>query len=124
MICKTFYTQNAYNSLGLGYTVESVVGALQISDPIPITDKDAIPPCSIVISKDFSHMGVTIGPYERSTNAVVESAVRYGGVHISQYWTVGDGTRDFFYYCQVTIFDYESEIRHTGPRYLTVEDDP
>ena len=31
--------------------------------------------------------------------------------------------RERKYYCQVNIIDYDTEIMHTGPRYLTIEDD-
>lgn len=90
---------------------------------MPITDKDAIPACSIVISKDYSHMGMTIGPYLHSNNAIVESAIRFGQVQVSQFWEAGEGERKFYYYCLVSIIDYDTKIMHTGPRYLTIEDD-
>ena len=123
MVCKSYYTRAAYFQLELGSLVDTVVGALKTSEPIPITDPNAIPPCSIVISEDYSHMGVTIGPYRSSTNAVVESAVRFGGVNVTERWKVGKGSREFFYYCQLSVVDYNSGFSHTGSRYLTVEDE-
>ena len=57
------------------------------------------------------------------SNAIVESAVRYGEVRVSQQWAVGEGKREFFYYCQVSIIDYNTDIKHTGPMYFTMEDD-
>ena len=123
-IIKSFYTLSAYNSiLGKETTVSGIVPRIQISEPIPITDKDTIPACSIVISKDYSHMGMTIGPYQDSNNAIVESAIRFGKVRVSQDWKIGDRSREFYYYCLVSVIDYNTEITHTGPRYLTVEDD-
>lgn len=123
-IVKAFYTQTAYHKiLGTETTVSGIIPRIQVSPPIPITDKDAIPACSIVISKDYNHMGMTIGTYQNSKNAIVESAIRFGGVHVSTNWKVGSGSREFYYYCQVNIIDYNTPIKHTGPRYLTFEDD-
>ena len=121
---KGFYTQSAYdNILGTATTISLIIPQIQVSEPIPITDKDAIPACSIVISKDYSHMAMTIGSYESSSNAIVESAKRFGEVRVTKFWKVGEGKTEFYYYCLVNIIDYETEIMHTGPRYLTVEDD-
>ena len=121
---KGFYTQSAYSKiLGTATTINLIIPKIQVSEPMPITDKDAIPACSIVISKDYSHMGMTIGPYLHSNNAIVESAIRFGQVQVSQFWEVGEGERKFYYYCLVSIIDYDTKIMHTGPRYLTIEDD-
>jgi len=123
MIHKTFYSCSAYSSLQLGTLVESVVAALQLSEPIPIEDPEKVPVGCILISKDYSHMAVVIGPYQDSKNAIVESAVRYGKVRVSQDWTVGEGSRQFYYYCYMKTVDYNTSYSHTGAIYHTLEED-
>ncbi|MDD2649454.1 MAG: hypothetical protein PHI27_12295 [Eubacteriales bacterium] len=121
---KSFYSRTAYLSiLGKATTVALVVNALQTSEPMVIKDKESIPAGCIVISKDFSHMGITIGPYRHSTNAIIESAIRFNGVVVSQDWSIGEEPDEFYYYCYIDVVDYDTEIMHTGPVYFTIEDD-
>lgn len=121
---KSFFTLSAYNCiLGKETTIKRIIPRIQISEPIPISDKEAIPACCVVISQDYSHMGITIGPYQQSKNAIVESAIRFGEVRVSENWELGADSREFYYYCFINIVDYDTEIIHTGPRYFTLEDD-